>query len=146
MFVNEYAFAPLCVTRAVEAVNASTSKFQAAVARAEAGGLMPGEAVFRAAEQLGASTRPMYTQLLLPVAQLEDGERHGVGTSPPPCPLDVSSKAIVSGHTPPHFRLMPIHAPSAFTPFPHLSHTTHLPAPDSQESASWSGCGATSCL
>lgn len=38
-----------------------------------AGGLVPGEALYRAAEQLGSSTRPMYTQLLLPISQLEEG-------------------------------------------------------------------------
>ena len=55
-------------------ISAASDKWFAAVLRAKEGGLVPGEAVFRAAERLGASTRPLYLQLLLPVAQLEGGE------------------------------------------------------------------------
>ena len=126
--IAAHALASRCVAHAVEAVNASTSKFHAAVARAEAGGLVPGEAVFRAAEKLGASTRPLYTQLLLPVAQLEDGELQGlsVGTRPGSSPL---------GSTPysSHF-----HSPLA--PFSHQP----PPCPPQQALASLSGCGGTS--
>ena len=127
------AFASRYVAHAVEAVNASTSKFQAAVARAEAGGLVPGEAVFRAAEKLGASTRPLYTQLLLPVAQLEDGELQGlsVGTHPGSSPLGASPHNS-------HF-----HSPLA--PFSHYP-PSFLPTTLLQASASWSRCGGTSSL
>jgi hypothetical protein len=58
----------------VRSVSASAESWKAAVDRAQAGGLVPAEALYRAAERLGMATRPMYVQLLLPVAQLEEGE------------------------------------------------------------------------
>ena len=57
----------------VTSVSASAESWLSAVNRAREGGLAPGEALYRAAERLGMSTRPMYVQLLLPVAQLEEG-------------------------------------------------------------------------
>ncbi|KAG1663573.1 hypothetical protein FOA52_013193 [Chlamydomonas sp. UWO 241] len=56
----------------VAAVEAATRQWRAALEKSS-GSQLQAEALHRSAERLGASTRPLYTQILVPIAQLEGG-------------------------------------------------------------------------